>query len=73
MTTALLDANVLIALVVADHVHHDRAAEWLAASDLAIATCPITEGEFGPVPHSGWPDCGCGSGSRHDLGRQRPA
>ncbi|SEH47293.1 hypothetical protein SAMN04489835_0204 [Mycolicibacterium rutilum] len=46
MTTALLDANVLIALVVADHVHHDRAAEWLAASDLAIATCPITEGSL---------------------------
>ena len=28
--TALLDANVLIALVVADHVHHDAAAEWLS-------------------------------------------
>ena len=31
--TALLDANVLIALVVAEHVHHDAAAEWLSASD----------------------------------------
>jgi len=28
--TALLDANVLIALVVADHVHHDAAAELRA-------------------------------------------
>lgn len=31
--TALLDANVLIALVVAEHVHHDAAAEWVSASD----------------------------------------
>lgn len=42
--TALLDANVLIALVVNDHVHHDAAAEWLSTSDTAFATCPITEG-----------------------------
>ncbi|REW13854.1 VapC toxin family PIN domain ribonuclease, partial [Mycobacterium tuberculosis] len=27
--TVLLDANVLIALVVAEHVHHDAAADWL--------------------------------------------
>ncbi|MCV7281736.1 PIN domain-containing protein [Mycolicibacterium flavescens] len=44
--TTLLDANVLIALVVADHVHHDRAVEWLAAGDFAFATCPITEGSL---------------------------
>jgi len=44
--TALLDANVLIALVVADHVHHDAAAEWLSASDTAFATCPITQGSL---------------------------
>jgi len=42
--TTLLDANVLIALVVADHVHHDAAAEWLSASDAPFATCPITQG-----------------------------
>lgn len=42
--TALLDANVLIALVVTDHVHHDAAAEWLSTSDAAFATCPITQG-----------------------------
>jgi uncharacterized protein len=41
--TTLLDANVLVALVVADHVHHDVAAEWLSASDTAFATCPITQ------------------------------
>ena len=44
--TALLDANVLIALVVTDHVHHDAAAEWLAASDAEFATCPITQGSL---------------------------
>jgi len=44
--TALLDANVLIALVVADHVHHDASAEWLSASDTAFATCPITQGSL---------------------------
>jgi len=44
--TALLDANVLVALVVADHVHHDAAAEWLSASDTAFATCPITQGSL---------------------------
>jgi uncharacterized protein len=44
--TTLLDANVLIALVVADHVHHDAAAEWLSASDGQFATCPITQGSL---------------------------
>ena len=44
--TTLLDANVLIALVVADHVHHDVAAEWLSASDAGFATCPITQGSL---------------------------
>ncbi|MDL5156518.1 TA system VapC family ribonuclease toxin [Actinomycetospora termitidis] len=47
MTTApLLDANVLIALVVADHVHHDAAERWLQQSDAGFATCPITEGSL---------------------------
>jgi uncharacterized protein len=41
--TALLDANVLIALVVAEHVHHEAAAEWLSAFDAQFATCPITQ------------------------------
>jgi uncharacterized protein len=44
--TALLDANVLIALVVPEHVHHDAAAQWLSASDAAFATCPITQGSL---------------------------
>ena len=44
--TALLDANVLIALVVSEHVHHDAAAEWLAVSSTGFATCPITQGSL---------------------------
>ncbi len=42
-TTYLLDANALIALVLADHEHHDRAATWAAKVD-RIALCPIVEG-----------------------------
>lgn len=44
--TALLDANVLIALVVAEHVHHDAAAEWFSGSEAPFATCPITQGSL---------------------------
>jgi toxin-antitoxin system PIN domain toxin len=44
--TTLLDANVLIALVVDDHVHHTAAEAWLANTDQRIATCPITEGSL---------------------------
>lgn len=44
--TVLLDANVLIALVVDDHVHHDAAEVWLADHDGRFATCPITEGSL---------------------------
>jgi toxin-antitoxin system PIN domain toxin len=42
----LLDANVLIALLVADHVHHDAAELWLTGHDDRVATCPITEGSL---------------------------
>lgn len=42
--TALLDSNVLIALAVHEHVHHDAAIAWLASNDDLVATCPITEG-----------------------------
>jgi uncharacterized protein len=44
--TLLLDSNVLIALVVAEHVHHDVAAEWLSTADAGFATCPITQGSL---------------------------
>jgi toxin-antitoxin system PIN domain toxin len=44
--TTLLDANVLIALVVADHVHHNAAEAWFTGFDDNFATCPITEGSL---------------------------
>lgn len=46
MSAVLLDANVLIALVVEDHVHHRHAEAWFAASGTGFATCPITEGSL---------------------------
>lgn len=42
--TALLDANVLIALTVTDHVHHDVVEEWLTRWSEPFATCPTTQG-----------------------------
>jgi len=39
----LLDANVLIALTVAEHEHHQRASVWLSTVD-RVAVCPIVEG-----------------------------
>lgn len=44
--SVLLDANALIALIVADHVHHAAAERWLTAHDGRFATCPITEGSL---------------------------
>lgn len=42
--TTLLDANVLIALTVTDHVHHDLVEQWFVEGADAFATCPLTEG-----------------------------
>lgn len=39
----LLDANVLIALTVQEHEHHERATIWASTVD-HYATCPIVEG-----------------------------
>jgi toxin-antitoxin system PIN domain toxin len=44
--TRLLDANVLISLAVADHVHHGSAEKWLSATRTGFATCPITQGSL---------------------------
>jgi toxin-antitoxin system PIN domain toxin len=41
---SLVDSNVLIALAVSDHVHHEVAHAWFAESDAGLVTCPITEG-----------------------------
>ncbi|HEY6456280.1 MAG TPA: TA system VapC family ribonuclease toxin [Steroidobacteraceae bacterium] len=41
---ALLDVNVLIALLDADHLHHVRARDWLGANiATGWASCPITQ------------------------------
>jgi uncharacterized protein len=42
--TGLLDANVLIAVTVTDHVHHDLVEEWFTGRSEAFATCPVTQG-----------------------------
>jgi toxin-antitoxin system PIN domain toxin len=42
----LLDANVLIALIVEEHVHHGQAEAWFVASRTGFATCPITQGSL---------------------------
>jgi toxin-antitoxin system PIN domain toxin len=41
---ALLDVNLLIALLDAAHVHHDRARTWLEANiEQGWASCPLTQ------------------------------
>lgn len=44
--TFLLDANVLIALLVSSHVHHEAAESWFVAADGDFATCPVTQGSL---------------------------
>lgn len=42
--TLLVDANVLVALCAADHVHHDLTATWFAQTREPFATNPTTQG-----------------------------
>ncbi len=42
-TPRLLDANFLVALIVADHVHHPLAEEWFARDAGRFVTCPTTQ------------------------------
>ncbi len=43
--TWLLDGNVLVALVIDSHVHHDRAHRWFATlKQDRFATCTLTQG-----------------------------
>ena len=43
--TWLLDGNVLLALMVDTHIHHDRAHRWFAGLKMDdFATCAITQG-----------------------------
>jgi uncharacterized protein len=44
--TVLLDANVLVALLVDDHVHHTAAENCFASMNGNFATCPITQGSL---------------------------
>ena len=44
--TVLLDGNVLVALLVDDHVHHIAAETWFAGVSGNFATCPITQGSL---------------------------
>ncbi len=47
MRRALLDVNVLLALLDSDHVDHRRATDWLDDEIAAgWASCPITENGF---------------------------
>ncbi len=47
MTRALLDVNVLLALLDSDHVDHDRTSDWLDDEiGAGWASCAITENGF---------------------------
>lgn len=43
MSTFLLDANVVIALTVAEHEHHEPAIEWISRVE-RFSVCPVVEG-----------------------------
>ena len=55
---ALLDVNVLIALLDADHALHERASTWFGAhARSGWASCPITEnGCIRVMSHAGYPN-----------------
>lgn len=44
MTTYLADGNLLIALTVVEHIHHQSALTWFDIDQPGLATCPITQG-----------------------------
>ena len=44
--TVLLDANMLTALLVGDHVHHGAAENWFVGMSGNFATCPIIQGSL---------------------------
>ena len=55
---SLLDVNVLIALLDADHISHARAHQWFAAhSASGWASCPITQNGCARImAHPGYPN-----------------
>lgn len=42
--TVLLDGNVLVALTVQEHVHHEAVVDWFAGDTRQFATTPTTQG-----------------------------
>ncbi len=48
MASYLLDANVLIALLMPEHEHHDRASRWLVGLGTKdrVALDPVVQGSF---------------------------
>lgn len=44
--TSLLDADMVIALTISEHYHHDRVSRWLSGLDVRIALCPVVEGSL---------------------------
>ncbi len=42
----LLDSNVLIAITLTHHQHHEAAVHWVGALSDRFATCPITQGSL---------------------------
>lgn len=50
MRRALLDVNVLLALLDSDHVDHNRAQEWISAEiEHGWASCAITQNGFARI------------------------
>jgi toxin-antitoxin system PIN domain toxin len=58
LTRALLDINVLIALLDPDHALHDRARDWFARNaSSGWASCPITQNGCARImAHTGYPN-----------------
>ncbi len=56
---ALLDVNILIALLDAEHLHHEAARRWLRDNiQHGWATCPITQnGCLRIMSHPDFPNC----------------
>jgi toxin-antitoxin system PIN domain toxin len=46
VTEFLADGNLLVALTVVDHIHHEVALDWFERAEPDLATSPITEGTF---------------------------
>lgn len=44
VTTYLADGNLLVALTVVEHLHHEVALRWFEEAEPELATCPITQG-----------------------------